>query len=119
MKPLTKLIRDLKEIKAHGVTEDDIGTIINLIIDYENQNQMRGLDDFTYRFCSIDVVLESVACKAYKGDFRGCQHILEGLEKADRYKDSSGEYENIEDADVEERLDEIIDQAKNFRRDGN
>lgn len=117
MKPLNKLIKDLKEIRENHPDEGDITKVINLIVNYENENQVWGLDGFTYTFVSMDQILENVACMAYKWDFWGCQNALEGLEKADWYKETSCGYENLENSDVEERLDEIIDQAKNFKKD--
>ena len=114
---LNKLIKELKELKNNGVWENDIPTIQNLVIDYQNDQQTRGLDDFLYYFVSEEQVLDAVAYKAGQYDFWGVQNLIEGLERADRYKDTGDSFENITDADVEERLDNIIRQAEYYKKD--
>ena len=111
---LNKLIKELKELKNNGVWERDIPTIQNLLSNYQYDNQMGSFEDLSYQMVSFDSVMENIEYKARSYDFWGIQRIMEGLEKADRYRDNGDYYENITDADVEEWLDEIINYAKSF-----
>lgn len=113
-KELKKLIKDLKEIKENGVWERDIPDIMNLLIDYDNETQMSTFDDFIYRFASYDSLMDAIRYHSDIGDLWGIQRITEGIEKSDRYTDNGDYFENITDAEVEERLNEIIDYAKSF-----
>lgn len=112
---LNKLIKELKEIKNAGVWDRDIPTIQNLLIDYQNDNQMRTFEDLAYKMVSFESMMENIEYKAKSYDFWGIQQIMEWLEKADRYRDNGDYYENITDADVEEWLDEIISYAKSLK----
>ena len=112
---LNKLIKELKELKNSGVWENDIPTIKNLLVEYQNDSNMWTFEDLSCQMVSFESVMEDVSYKANKYDFWGVQRIMEGLEKADRYRDNGDYYENIDSSDVEERLDEIIDYAKSFK----
>ena len=112
---LNKLIKELKELKNNGVWERDIPTIKNLLIEYQNDSQMGTFEELEYRMVGFDTVMDCIEYKARQMDFWGVQDIVEGLEKADWYLDNGDTFENITDADVEERLDEILDYAKSFK----
>lgn len=112
---LNKLIKELGELKNNGVWENDIPTIKNLVIDYQNDNQMRAFEDLLYQMVDFYSVMDCIEYKARELDFWGVQDIMEGLEKADRYRDNGDHFENINSSDVEEWLDEIIETAKSFK----
>ena len=112
---LKKLIRELEELKNNGVWENDIPTIKNLLIDYQNDSNMWTFEDLEYKMVGFDTVMDCIEYKARQMDFWGVQNIVEWLEKADWYLDNGETFENITDADVEEWLDEIIDYAKSFK----
>ena len=42
---LKKLIRELEELKNNGVWENDIPTIQNLLIEYQNDSQMGTFEE--------------------------------------------------------------------------
>jgi bisphosphoglycerate-dependent phosphoglycerate mutase len=42
---LNKLIKELKELKNNGVWENDIPTIKNLLIEYQNDSQMGTFEE--------------------------------------------------------------------------
>ena len=102
-----QLIKELKEIKNNGVWENDIPTIQNLLIDYENEGG-NGVDDYIYRFETMERLLDHVGYLANQYDFRGIQNIMEWIEKADYYKFDGDSYENIDNEDIEEWLNDII-----------
>lgn len=112
---LKKLIKELEELKNNGVWENDIPTIKNLLINYQNDSQMGTFEDLLYQMVDEDAVLDCIEYKARQRDFWDVQNLIEGLERADRYKDTGDSFENIDSSDVEERLDEIIDYAKSFK----
>lgn len=112
---LNKLIKELKTYKENGISERDIPDIKNLLIDYQNDNQMGAFEDLLYQMVDEDAVLDCIEYKARQRDFWGVQNIIEGLDRADWYRDNGDSFENITDADVEERLDEILDYAKSFK----
>lgn len=112
---LKKLIRELEELKNNGVWENDIPTIQNLLIEYQNDSQMGTFEELWYKMVGFDTVMDCIEYKARQMDFWGVQNIVEWLEKADWYLDNGETFENITDADVEEWLDEIIDYAKSFK----
>lgn len=112
---LKKLIRELEELKNNGVWENDIPTIKNLLIEYQNDSQMGTFEDLEYKMVGFDTVMDCIEYKARQMDFWGVQNIVEWLEKADWYLDNGETFENITDADVEEWLDEIINYAKSFK----
>ena len=112
---LNKLIKELKTYKENGVYEGDIPDIKNLVIDYQNDTQNYVFEDLLYQIVDEDAVLDCIEYKARQRDFWGVQNIIEGLDRADWYRDNGDNFENITDADVEERLDEILDYAKSFK----
>lgn len=111
---LKKLIKELEELKNNGVWENDIPTIKNLLIEYQNDSQMGTFEELEYKMVGFDTVMDCIEYKARQMDFWGVQNIVEWLEKADWYLDNGDSFENITDADVEEWLDEIINYAKSF-----
>lgn len=112
---LNKLIKELRELKNNGVWEKDIPTIKRLLIEYQNDSQMGTFEELEYRMVGFDTVMDCIEYKARQMDFWGVQNIVEWLGKADWYLDNGETFENITDADVEERLDEILDYAKSFK----
>ena len=107
-----ELLKELKEIKSHGVYESDIPTIQNLIRDYENETG-ESLDDLYYRFETMESLLDHVRRLADRYDFWSIQNIMEWIEKADYYKFDGDTYENIDNEDIEEWLNDIIYFLKN------
>lgn len=112
---LKKLIKELKNYKDSGVWEGNIADIKNLIIDYQNDTQSYVFEDLLYQMVDFDTLMDNIEYNARERDFWGVQNIMEWLERADRYRDNGGYYDNINSSDVEEWLDEIIDYAKSFK----
>lgn len=116
MKPINQLLKTLKEIKENRVINDYwIEPIKDAVIDYQNETWNRDFDDLLNEFVSEEQVLDCVRRKCEQGDFWGVSQIMEGLSRADRYKDNGDYFENIDDDDVEERLDDIISLAKDIK----
>lgn len=111
---IKKLIRELKEFKKQGVSEDDIPAIKNLCYDFINDNSSGGLEDILYEMVDFDTVMQAIEYKAKSGDLWGVQNLSEGLSMADYYKDNGDYFENIDNSDVEEWLDDLISEAKSF-----
>ena len=86
-----QLIKELKEIKNSGVWENDIPNIQNLLIDYENDGG-KGIDDYIYRFETMETLLDHVGSLANNYDFWSIQNIMEWIEKADYYKFNGDSY---------------------------
>jgi len=117
MKPINRLLKTLKEIKEGGRISDYwIPDIKNAIIDYINEESDRDLEELEYTMVSEEQVMDCVKYKAEQGDFWGVSEIMEGLKRADRYKDNGDYFDNIDDEDVEDRLDEIIERAEQIKK---
>ena len=111
---IRQLIRELKALKERGVNDAYIDDIKELLIDYWNETQDRTLDEYINTFANDEDVSNAVAYRAGKWDRQQAKYIVEDLTSADYYKDDGDYFSNIEDGDVEDRLDEIISNAKDL-----
>lgn len=117
MKPINQLLKTLKEIKEGGRISDYwIPDIKNAIIDYINEESDRDLEELEYQMVSEEQVMDAVRYHAETGNFWQVKEIMEGLERADRYKDNGDYFDNIDNEDVEERLDDIISRAEQIKK---
>lgn len=117
MKPINKLLKELKYYKENWISFIDICDVKNAVIDYMNETQDFDLDELLYQIVDYDQVMECIEYKAKNMDFWGIQSLMEWLGKDDRYKDNGEYFENIDDSDLEDRLDEIIDTAKHIKKE--
>ena len=105
-----------KLTEEHVLAAHKMGlNVIVAINKYQNDSQMGTFEELEYKMVGFDTVMDCIEYKARQMDFWGVQNIVEWLGKADWYLDNGDNFENITDADVEERLDEIIDYAKSFK----
>lgn len=116
MKPINKLLKELKYYKGNWIYFSDICDVKNIVIDYENETQNFDFEDILYEIADYDQVMECIEYKAKNLDMRGIKDLLDGLERDDRYKDNGDYFENIDREDLEDRLDELIDQAKQIKK---
>lgn len=111
---ITKLIKELKEIKENWVYESDIPTIQNAINDYISENSNTWLlEELSYKIVSQETVIDKIRYYCERYDLAWIQRTIENIGyNCDYYIYEYDYFSDLNHDDLVERLDDLIDTAK-------
>jgi len=121
MKPITKLLKNLYELKDKTLYDEDIWNIKNIVIDYINEEWDWQLEEILREFEDEEIIEEYVKQQLneyWLERLYYCLNCWETRLNREWYKiDAYWNIVNIEWNDIENRLDELIDRAEEIKKE--
>lgn len=112
-KELIEKILECKEYLYSDNWESTICDVCNLLIDYENETQDYGLENYTYTFTSSDIIEDYIIHRFKKCGLSQVARDLEGIDSDDDYYEIDDTYWGIYTVGkdrVEEWINDILNE---------